>query len=101
MVLLIFIMLISTAVIHQIGAYQSPDLIGTWISKESGLSVTFQEDGQVLVEGKSYTPKYILTKPNQMFYTIEDKTFVMEYALEGRELYWFIEGENEEVFSRK
>ena len=99
--LLSCILLSSLFLIRQIGAYQNPDLMGEWISKETGRCVTFLENGQVLLEDKNYIPTYVITKPNEMIYTIEDKTFLMEYSLEKRELSWGIKGQDRELFQRK
>ncbi len=79
--------------------YNAPDLIGAWISSETGKEVEFMEDGSVMVD-KIKTGTYTVKHPNTIIYDIEGHTFDMVYKLEGRGLLWGI-GEEEEAFQRK
>ena len=79
--------------------YNTPELIGVWVSSETGKEVEFTDNGSVIVD-KIKTGAYTITSPGFLLYDIEDHTFEMTYKLEGRELLWGIKGEEEE-FARK
>ncbi|PHV70662.1 hypothetical protein CS063_09015 [Sporanaerobium hydrogeniformans] len=81
--------------------YSTPTLVGKWKSQETGHTITFTEEGEVLKEGKTLLGTYHILSPNQLEYQIDDKTFVMIYQIEGRELSWGETTSSLEVFTRK
>ncbi len=94
-VLLILSMALLLKFIHN---YNNPTLYGKWQSQLTGEIITFQKNGQVIIDGVSDTSKFTLIKPTQMLYEINEKTFAMYYWLEGRNLYWGTDPENLELF---
>lgn len=80
--------------------YNNPTLIGEWISEETGKTIEFVDNGQVLVDYME-VGSYIITTPNKMEYTTQGQTFNMHYKLEQRSLIWGIDEEEYERFERK
>ncbi len=80
--------------------YSTPTLIGAWRSKETGEQIIFTEDGLVKFNNTAKTGSYIILSATKMEYTIDNKTFVMHYYIEGRELFWGIDDDSLENFSR-
>lgn len=81
---------------------QDASLQNTWKSDETGKVLTFTEDEYV--EFKDISSKkgiYHILSPNTMEYTIDGKTFKMNYYIEESKLYWGIDQEHMECFSRK
>lgn len=80
--------------------YTSPQLVGKWVSKETGKIVNFTKTGIVKVDNKK-EGKYKIYSSNQMDYEINNYLFKMNYEINGRVLSWGIDGEELEQFERK
>jgi len=80
---------------------QDDSLQNTWKSEETGQVLTFMEDGKVEFESDLSNGIYHILSPNAMEYTIDGKTFKMNYYIEDNKLYWGIDKEHMECFSKK
>jgi len=80
--------------------YNNPALVGEWVSVETGQTIEFVNNGQVLLDYIE-VGSYIITNPNTMEYTTEGQTFNMYYKLEERSLKWGIDEKEYERFDRK
>ncbi|WP_069997702.1 hypothetical protein [Cellulosilyticum sp. I15G10I2] len=80
--------------------YNTPTLIGKWKSHETNQVITFTEEGLVTFDNTNKTGVYTILSPSKMEYTIDNKTFIMYYYLEGRNLSWGINNDTLEHFSK-
>ena len=92
---------VGTCSLYTVEQYNNPELHGKWISTETLEELVFNEDGTVTLNEAIYIPKFQVTAPNKMLYTVEDKEFETYYELDGRSLYWGISKEQAEIFKRK
>lgn len=79
---------------------QDASLQNTWKSDETGRILTFTDE-YVELKGVSSKGMYHILSPNTMEYTINGKTFKMNYYIEENKLYWGIDQEHMECFSKK
>lgn len=97
----IFITFVAVGSLYSVQQYNNPNLSGKWQSSETGQIVEFTSEGKVLIKDIGYTPEYEIIGSDKMYYTIDDKDFMMQYNLEGRTLKWGLEGQELEEFTRK
>lgn len=95
---LLILFTLSIGILKQ---YQNPALYGKWLSKETGEVVEFKKNGTVILEGSKERPSYKIISSERMEYNVEDKTFQMKYALDGRTLKWGMTNDTMEIFKRK
>lgn len=79
---------------------QNAVLQSKWRSEETGQVLTFTDDNKVKLEDSTTIGIYYIRAPEKMEYTIEDKSFQMIYRIDGNKLYWGIDPENLECFSK-
>lgn len=79
---------------------QNAVLQSKWRSEETGQVLTFTEDNKVKLENSKATGIYYIRTPEKMEYTIEGKSFQMIYRIDGNKLYWGLDSENLECFSK-
>ncbi|HHT97329.1 MAG TPA: hypothetical protein GXZ90_05490, partial [Clostridiales bacterium] len=80
-IILLFVILLGFSIQYGIKFYEvynNPTLIGEWISEETGKTIEFVDNGQVLVDYMEIG-SYIITSPNKMEYTTQGQTFNMHY----------------------
>ena len=92
---------LGSGALYTLERYNTPPLVGKWVSNETGEMVIFNEDGTVSVNELLDSPTYQKLTPNKMLYNIEGKQFEMYYNLDGRTLTWGMTEENAESFTRK
>ncbi|ONI41658.1 hypothetical protein AN639_03290 [Candidatus Epulonipiscium fishelsonii] len=96
------ILLAATIIIisfYLINSHNTPDIVGTWYSEETGEKIIFNENGSVELENVNYIPKYEIITPTKMIYTINNQVFEMNFRIEDNQLYWGIS--EPEIFSKK
>ncbi len=92
---------LCTGVLYGMHQYAYPTLYGTWQSTVTSNTVTFKEDGTVILENEATLPAFEKISDSRMYYTIDGKSFEMHYTLDGRDLYWGMHKEHLEHFIRK
>jgi hypothetical protein len=92
------LLLISFLSISSLKSYNKPTLIGKWKSLETGEEVFFTENGEVTFTNTSKSGRYTILSSSKMEYTIDNKTFIMYYVLDGRNLSWGLDEEKLEIF---
>lgn len=97
----VFITFIAIGALYSVQTYNNPTIEGRWQSLATGEVIEFTKDGQVLLKDTGYIPEYQIVGTNKMAYIIDDKNFMMEYAIEGRTLKWGLSGKELEEFKRK
>ncbi|NLI90486.1 MAG: hypothetical protein GX366_08825 [Epulopiscium sp.] len=98
LIVAVLVIIISTLIILSYKYYNNPSLIGKWKSLETGIVVEFTEEGIVKVNSVD-TGDYTLNSSDLMVYVVEGHEFNMIYKIEGRNLIWGLEGQ-EERFER-
>lgn len=98
LIMLLFICFVSFSSLKN---YNSPTLIGKWESLETGEEVSFSNNRLVTFKNTSKTGQYTILSPTKMEYTIDNKTFIMYYALDGRNLSWGIDENKLELFIKR
>ncbi|OON90991.1 MAG: hypothetical protein ATN32_02865 [Candidatus Epulonipiscium fishelsonii] len=94
-----FVLVIAFVLFYLISFSDTPELVGTWYSKETGEKIIFNKNGSVELEHVNYIPQYEIITPTKMIYTINNQIFEMNFRIENNLLYW---GLNElEIFSKK
>ncbi|MEF9960450.1 MAG: hypothetical protein RR448_12285 [Niameybacter sp.] len=86
--------------LYTIERYNQPELVGKWVSTETGDVVGFNENGTLSLNDSTQMSTYKILSPNQLLYNIEDKQFEMYYNLEGRILTWGLSVDTVETFKR-
>ena len=99
--ILCLVIILGFCALGFIYSLQDASLQNTWRSDETGQVLTFTEDDYVYLQGISSRGIYHILSPNTMEYTIDGKTFKMRYYIEENKLYWGIDQEHMECFSRK
>lgn len=99
--LIISILILSFFSLAFVKSYETPTLLGRWISEETGTILEFTSKGTVIIKDSTMKGIYHIISPDTMEYTINDFSFIMSYAIEGRNLYWGIDENHLESFVRK
>lgn len=79
---------------------EEPVLTHSWQSDETGVVLTFTEEGTVTFKDNLPSGVYHIVSPNSMEYTVDQKTFLMCYRIENKKLYWGMDESSLESFSR-
>lgn len=79
---------------------EEPVLTHSWQSDETGVVLTFTEEGTVIFKDNLPSGIYHIVSPNSMEYTVDQKTFLMCYRIENKKLYWGMDESSLESFSR-
>lgn len=97
-VTLVMLLLICFLSFSSLKNYNNPTLVGKWKSLETREEVFFTDNGLVTFKNTSKTGKYTILSPTKMEYTIDNKTFIMYYVLDGRNLSWGVDEDKLELF---
>lgn len=76
-------------------------LYDKWESTESSTIVKFYKNGKVKIEGEDISANFLLLNEDKMEYTVEGKKFNMYYKVDDDLLYWGVNLDNLEKFTRK
>lgn len=98
LILAVLMIALAIIIIFSYKYYNNSSLIGKWKSLETGIVVEFTEEGIVKVNSVD-TGHYTLDSSDLMLYVVEGHEFNMIYKIEGRNLIWGLEGQ-EERFER-
>lgn len=101
LIILSLVIILCFCALGFIYSLQDASLQNTWQSEETGRILTFTEDEYVEFKENSSKGIYHILSPNTMEYTINGKTFKMNYYIEENKLYWGIDQQHMECFSRK
>ncbi|MDF2877277.1 MAG: hypothetical protein K0S30_373 [Clostridia bacterium] len=96
--MIVILFVISFISLYSLKNYKNPPLVGKWTSLETGEEISFTTSGLVKFKNTSKTGTYTLISTSKMEYTIDNKTFVMYYYLEGRSLSWGVDNDSLEKF---
>lgn len=96
--LMLILLVMSFISLYSLKNYENPPLVGKWTSLETGEEISFTDNGIVKFKSTAKTGTYTLISASKMEYTIDNKTFVMYYHLEGRNLSWGVDNESLEQF---
>lgn len=94
------ILIVCFSVLKVMYALEHIPLQGTWESQETGQILTFTDQGSVEFEGNLPNGIYHILSPNTMEYTIDKKTFIMNYRIDGQVLYWGTDENKLECFDK-
>lgn len=97
---IILFLFIAFGILYWTYKNQAPSLTHKWQSDETGVILTFTEEGTVTFENELPNGTYHIMSPNTMEYTIDNKTFLMFYRIDEKKLYWGVNEEALESFSR-
>lgn len=97
---IILFLFIAFGILYWAYKNQAPSLTHKWQSDETGVILTFTEEGTVTFENGLPNGTYHIMSPNTMEYTIDNKTFLMFYRIDEKKLYWGVNEEALESFSR-
>ena len=98
-VLFIGLLSISFLCLAVLKQKENTSLIGTWISEETGIVLTFTKEGIVTFKDDLSQGIYRIISPNTIEYTVDNMSFETLYTIEEGKLYWGINEENMEIFS--
>lgn len=99
LILSLFLFLLAAFILLKwVQQINAPILTRTWQSEDTGVVLTFTENGSVDFKEDLPSGTYHIVSPNTMEYTIEGKTFVMIYELKDKKLYWGMDKDKLEVF---
>jgi len=96
----VLFMIIAFGILYWTYKNQAPSLTHKWQSDETGVILTFTNEGTVTFENDLPNGSYHIMSPNTMEYTIDNKTFLMFYRIEKDKLYWGVNEDALESFSR-
>ncbi|MBE6023477.1 MAG: hypothetical protein E7231_09620 [Cellulosilyticum sp.] len=80
---------------------QNTTLQSTWKSDETGQILSFTPDNRVVFDGGSSNGIYYILSTDTMEYTIEGQTFQMMYYIKDQKLYWGIDKNHLECFTKR
>lgn len=98
--LMLLFLIVAFGILYWTNKNEAPSLTHKWQSDETGVILTFTNEGTVTFENNLPNGSYHIMSPNTMEYTIDNKTFLMFYRVEKDKLYWGINEEALESFSR-
>lgn len=80
---------------------EANSIVGTWISEETGIVLTFTKEGKVTFKDGLSEAIYRIISPNTIEYTVDNMSFQMIYTIQDGKLYWGVDEEHMETFSLK
>lgn len=79
---------------------QNAVLQNKWRSEETGQVLTFTNDNQVKFENSDETGTYYIRTATKMEYSVDGKCFQMVYHIQDNKLYWGLDPDTLECFSK-
>lgn len=91
---------VAFGVLYWVNKNDELTLTHKWKSEETGIVLTFTNEGKVVFNSDLPSGTYHIISPTTMEYTIEGKTFLMTYQIKDKKLYWGMDENTLESFKR-
>lgn len=99
--LVVVILIISFLSLAFLKQKEAIGLVGTWVSEQTGVVLTFTQEGKVLFKDHQSEAIYRIISPNTIEYTVDNMSFQMIYSIEDDKLHWGVDEQHLETFSWK